>query len=123
MQKSLGFVWRLRIGSFCSTMCLSVLSFTPMVLSRRRYNRVKTRTKTSPYPTVYIAYPRAFEIAWISHHLVVVVFSTAFFAIGLVYTRHGGLTDGVDPRWMRSSGDLAVAVQLYHSLYARRTLL
>ncbi|KAK4119924.1 hypothetical protein N657DRAFT_244164 [Parathielavia appendiculata] len=60
---------------FFSTVCLSVLSIAGVVLSRRRSNRESTKTGISIYPPVYTACPKAFDIVWISHLLVVVVFA------------------------------------------------
>ncbi|ROT39073.1 hypothetical protein SODALDRAFT_332504 [Sodiomyces alkalinus F11] len=66
MQESLDLVLWLRVGSFCSTVRLSIFSFTLVVISRRRHNHVSTRTETFPSLTVYFSHPKALEIFWIS---------------------------------------------------------
>lgn len=118
MPKFLDLTWWLGLGSFSSTVCLSALSLTGVVVSRRRSNREKTRTGISPSPVIYTACPKAFDFAWSCHLLVVVIFATVFFIIGSVFSSNGPADS--DPIGTPSRGNLfwnvAVALQLHRSL-------
>jgi hypothetical protein len=114
MQESLDIVWRLRAAAFVINVCLSVFDITNVICLRRRFNRKTPQTGPGKScPTVYTAYPKAFDFVWISHVLVVEVSAAAFFIAGLVYASNGGIADSERGDLF---GSVAGAFQLYRSL-------